>query len=69
MKMHKSITPERIMEACEHYQQSLDNPGFCVACGVEAEGVGARRGEIHLRALRRSQRLRGRADFDRDLLT
>jgi hypothetical protein len=39
MNMHKSITPERIMEACERYQQSLDNPGFCIACGAEAEGV------------------------------
>jgi hypothetical protein len=40
MKLHKSITPERIMEACERYQQSLDNPGFCITCGAEAEGVG-----------------------------
>jgi hypothetical protein len=39
MKLHKSITPERIMEACERYQQSLDNPGLCIACGAEAEGV------------------------------
>jgi hypothetical protein len=39
MNMHRSITPERIMEACERYQQSLDNPGFCIASGAEAEGV------------------------------
>jgi hypothetical protein len=39
MNMHKSITTERIMEACERYQQSLDNPGFCITCGAEAEGV------------------------------
>ena len=39
MNVHKSITPERIMEACERYQRSLDNPGFCITCGAEAEGV------------------------------
>ena len=39
MNMHKSITPKRIMEACERYQRSLDNPGFCITCGAEAEGV------------------------------
>jgi hypothetical protein len=39
MKMHKSITPDRIMEAVERRQTTLDNPGFCVACGEEAEGV------------------------------
>ena len=39
MKLHESITPERVMEAVERSQTSLDNPGFCVACGAEAEGV------------------------------
>ena len=39
MNMHKSITPQRIMEACERHQRSLDNPGFCITCGAEAEGV------------------------------
>lgn len=38
MKMHKSITPERIMEACQRRNTSLDNPGFCVACGNEQDG-------------------------------
>ena len=39
MKMHKSITPDRILEAVERSQTSLDNPGFCVACGAEVDGV------------------------------
>lgn len=47
MKVHKSITGERIAEACERHLRTLDNPGFCVLCGEEAEGVDpdARRGE------------------------
>ncbi len=39
MKMHRTITPERICEAVARRMQSLDNPGFCIACGNEAEGV------------------------------
>lgn len=38
MKMHPSITPEMIMDAAERRMFSLDNPGFCIACGCEAEG-------------------------------
>ena len=38
MKIHQSITAERIMEAREAQQTSLDNPGFCIACGADAEG-------------------------------
>ena len=69
MKLHKSITPEQIMEACERYQRSLDNPGFCISLRRRSGRRRAGRGEIHLRVLRRSRRLRGRAAFDRDLLT
>lgn len=39
MKMHKSITEERILDAAERRETSLDNPGFCVACGVDVDGV------------------------------
>ena len=39
MKIHPSVTPERVAEAVEREQTSLDNPGFCVRCGAEAEGV------------------------------
>lgn len=37
MKIHQSITSDRILEACERSQTSLDNPGFCVACGEDAD--------------------------------
>lgn len=36
---HSSITPERVMAAVERHNTTLDNPGFCLACGAEAEGV------------------------------
>ncbi len=39
MKMHKSITQERIFDAIERRDYALDNPGFCIACGEDAEGV------------------------------
>jgi predicted RNA-binding Zn-ribbon protein involved in translation (DUF1610 family) len=39
LTMHSSITIDRIMEACERRSTSLDNPGFCIACGAEVEGV------------------------------
>ena len=38
MKMHPSITEERILEACERRMTSLDDPGFCLACGNEQGG-------------------------------
>lgn len=39
MKIHRDVTLDRVMEAVERHNTSLDNPGFCVACGEEAEGV------------------------------
>jgi hypothetical protein len=38
MKMHPSITPERVIAAEEARMTTLDNPGFCLACGEDAEG-------------------------------
>jgi hypothetical protein len=38
MKMHPSITSERVLAAVESAQVSLDNPGFCLACGEDADG-------------------------------
>jgi hypothetical protein len=35
---HASITIERVTEACEREMFSLDNPGFCLGCGEEADG-------------------------------
>ena len=37
--MHKSLTLERIAEAVKRSQSSLDNPGFCINCGSEVDGV------------------------------
>jgi hypothetical protein len=39
MKVHPDVTPERVIEAVERRHASLDNPGFCIRCGAEAEGV------------------------------
>jgi hypothetical protein len=38
MKIHPSITRTRVMEAVERRMTTLDNPGFCLACGEEAMG-------------------------------
>ena len=38
MRVHESITPERIMDAVERRMTTLDNPGFCIACGEEQGG-------------------------------
>lgn len=39
LKIHKSITQDRILEAIERYNTVLDNPGFCIRCGADADGV------------------------------
>ena len=39
MKIHPTITAARVAEAVERSQRTLDNPGFCIKCGGEAEGV------------------------------
>lgn len=36
---HSRLTAEQIIEAVERRRTSLDDPGFCVACGGEAAGV------------------------------
>jgi hypothetical protein len=38
IKIHASITEDRVMEACEAQMTTLDNPGFCLACGQDADG-------------------------------
>jgi hypothetical protein len=38
INVHNSITADRIMEACERHMTSLDDPGFCLACGNEQGG-------------------------------
>jgi len=39
MKLPEGLTIERIMNAYEGSLTSLDNPGFCMACGSEQDGV------------------------------
>ena len=39
MKIHKSITDDRVLAAVRRRMTTLDNPGFCIACGEDAEGV------------------------------
>ena len=38
MKMHESITEDMLMDAVQREMFGTDNPGFCVACGEEADG-------------------------------
>jgi hypothetical protein len=38
MKPHPTITEARILDACHRRLTSLDNPGFCLACGNEQGG-------------------------------
>lgn len=37
--IHKSITADRVTAACMQRLYTLDNPGICLACGEDAEGV------------------------------
>lgn len=36
--IHSTLTLQRVIEAIERYDTTLDNPGFCLACGEEQEG-------------------------------
>jgi hypothetical protein len=39
IKVHSSVTNDRVIAAVEATRQSLDNPGICICCGADAEGV------------------------------
>lgn len=39
MRLHPTITPDRIVDAVKRHRHTLDDPGFCAACGADAEGV------------------------------
>ena len=39
MKVHSAVTVDRVVEAVERSNTSLDNPGFCIVCGANAESV------------------------------
>ncbi|MER8959343.1 hypothetical protein [Mesorhizobium sp. M0701] len=36
---HADVTETAVMEACGRRLTTLDNPGFCLACGLEVDGV------------------------------
>jgi hypothetical protein len=38
MKIHPSITQDRIVDAVERRMTTLDNPGLCLSCGLEQGG-------------------------------
>jgi hypothetical protein len=37
VSVHPHITVERVLDAVDREMTSLDNPGFCIACGEEAD--------------------------------
>lgn len=37
LKIHPTITAARVIEAVERSLTSLDNPGFCIECGEDAD--------------------------------
>jgi hypothetical protein len=39
MKMHPSVTLDRVVAAVELYNSTVENPGICVACGEDAYDV------------------------------
>lgn len=38
VKLHASITPKRVERAVKSQMFGTENPGFCAACGADAEG-------------------------------
>ena len=36
--IHPSVTIERVIDGVHREMETLDNPGFCIACGEEADG-------------------------------
>ena len=39
MKVHTNVSVDRVVAAVEDAATTLANPGFCVACGDDADGV------------------------------
>ena len=35
MKIHKSITQQKLLELCQEREEMLENPGVCIVCGAE----------------------------------
>lgn len=39
MRVHLSITESRVLAAAAEAEADGSNPGFCVACGADADGI------------------------------
>ena len=39
LKIHESVTLDRVQEAVRDSLYDTSNPGFCIACGDDVEGV------------------------------
>ena len=39
MKIHESVTEDRVFEMVKAEMIGTDNPGICLKCGEDAEGV------------------------------
>lgn len=37
-RIHQTVTFGRVLEAAQRGMDTLDNPGFCIACGEDADG-------------------------------
>jgi len=37
-EVHSSVTHMRVLDAVERAMTTTDNPGFCLACGADADG-------------------------------
>ena len=67
-KLHPTITERRVLAAVERAATSLDNPGFCLACGAEAHGVEPDARRYVCEFVRHESRLRRRMDHDGQFL-
>lgn len=39
MKLPSNLTIEQVTDAVERSMTGTDNPGFCMSCGIEQDGV------------------------------
>jgi hypothetical protein len=39
MLVHPNVTMAAVQQAVERSYETLDNPGFCIRCGCEVDGV------------------------------
>jgi hypothetical protein len=39
LQLHSSITPQKITELCELAMTTLENPGLCIGCGADHDGI------------------------------